>query len=200
MKKIFLCVLFYSLVWQASAQNTPAQKAFAASYTFEYAGNLAKAIEEIKTIHKSDVYETNLRLGWLYYSAQNYTESVKYYKTACDLMKMSIEARLGYVYPLSALGKWDEVITVYKEILAVEKYNSTVNYRLALIYYNRKDFTTAKMYIDNALNVYPFDYDTVILAAWTYHMTGKREQARSLFEKALLLRPNDASALEGLKN
>lgn len=199
MKTLFSFIfLFCTSV--AYSQNTPMQKAFASSYTYEYAGNLAKAIEDMKAVHKSDSYETNLRLGWLYYSAQNYAESVKYYKSACDLMKMSIEARLGYVYPLSALGKWDEVIVVYKEILAVEKYNSTVNYRMASIYYNRKDFTTAKTYIDNALNVYPFDYDIVILAGWTYQMVGKREQARGLFEKALLLRPNDASALEGLKN
>jgi tetratricopeptide (TPR) repeat protein len=197
MKKFLFSALFVCLAWSAQAQS---QKAFAASYTAEYAGNIAKAIEEIKGVHQSSSYETNIRLGWLYYSAQSYSESAKYYKAACDLMKMSIESRLGYVLPLSALGKWDEVITVYKEIIAIEKYNSTANYRLALIYYNRKDYNTAKSYIDNALNVYPFDYDTVILAAWTYQMVGKREAARSLFEKALLLRPNDASAMEGLKN
>ncbi len=199
---VFFTSLFLSIMfaWQASGQNTAMQKAFAASYVSEYAGNIAKAIEDIKAAHQSNSYETNIRLGWLYYAAKNYTESAKYYKSAVDLMQMSIEAKLGYVLPLSALAKWDEIVQIYKDILKIDTYNSTVNYRLALIYYNRKDYTTAKIYIDNAVNTYPFDYDIVILAAWTYQMVGKREAARVLFEKALLLRPNDASALEGLKN
>ena len=195
-----LAIVFAAISTQTQAQSAAMQKAFAASYTAEYAGNIAKAIEEIKVIHNSGSYETNIRLGWLYYSQKNYSDAAKYYKAAVDLMQMSIEAKLGYVLPLSALGKWDEVIQVYKDILKVDTYNSTVNYRLALIYYNRKDFTAAKQYIDNSLNLYPFDYDIVVLAGWTYLMVGKREAARALFEKALLLRPNDASALEGLKN
>ncbi|TAE17960.1 MAG: hypothetical protein EAZ95_05540 [Bacteroidetes bacterium] len=200
MKTFFLSATFFWALAVPTLAQSPSQKAFTDSYTYEYAGNVGKAIETLKAVHQNTSYETSLRLGWLYYSAKNYTESVKYYKMATDLMKMSVEARLGYVMPLSALAKWDEVIVVYKEILAIEKYHSSVNYSLASIYYYRKDYTLAKQYIDNAHNVYPFDYDIVILTAWTYQMLGKREIARTLFEKALLIRPNDASALEGLKN
>lgn len=199
-KNILSAILSLLFISQGFSQESAIQKAFSVSYQYEYLGKPDLAIAEIKAVHQASSYETNIRLGWLYYSAKNYNESVKYYRAATDLMKMSIEARSGYVLPLSALGKWDEVIAVYKEILAIEKYNSKVNYSLASIYYYRKDYTTAKQYIDNALNVYPFDYDIVILAAWTYQMSGKRESARSLFERALLLRPQDASASEGLKN
>jgi len=199
-KYVAIVMLFIGSVTSANAQNSAMQKAFASSYTAEYAGNIAKAIEDIKGVHQSSSYETNIRLGWLYYSNKNYAESAKQYKNSVDLMPMSIEAKLGYVLPLSALAKWDEIVQVYKDILKVDTYNSTVNYRLALIYYNRKDYTTAKTYIDNAVNVYPFDYDIVVLAGWTYKMVGKREAANTLFEKALLLRPNDVNALEGLKN
>jgi len=36
------------------------------------------------------------------------------------------------------------------------------------------------------------------MLAWTNHMMGKSREAKVLFQKALLIRPDNASALEGL--
>jgi len=48
------------------------------------------------------------------------------------------------------------------------------------------------------LNHYPFDYDALIMSAWTYYKMGEMRKAKVLFNKALLYQPNDKSALEGL--
>jgi len=195
----FASLAMLCLSFGAQAQNSAMEKAFSASYTSEYGGNYSKAIQDLLSVHTDQTYETSLRLGWLYYSNQNYKEACKYYKQAADLLPLSVEARTGYILPLSVLEKWDEVITVYKEILNIDKYHYTSNYRLGLIYYNRKDYSAAKQYLDNALNLYPFEYEIVVLSGWNYLMIGKKELAKSLFEKALLLYPGDASATEGLK-
>jgi tetratricopeptide (TPR) repeat protein len=46
--------------------------------------------------------------------------------------------------------------------------------------------------------MYPFDYDANHMLGWTYLNLGKADQARILFQKALLNRPDDVSAKDGL--
>ena len=48
------------------------------------------------------------------------------------------------------------------------------------------------------VNHYPFDYDSVIMLAWTNYRLGKMREAKVLFQKALLIQPGAESALEGL--
>ena len=48
-------------------------------------------------------------------------------------------------------------------------------------------------------NLYPLDYDSGIMLAWTKLKLGKTAEAKVLFQHTLTLRPNDSSSLEGLK-
>lgn len=173
-------------------------KAFEAAYTFESKGEYTSAIRSLNDIYKSDSYEINLRLGWLYYLAGRFSESVSYYQKSIDLMPLSVEARLGYVNPAAALGNWARVEKQYLEILKIDPMHSTANFRMGLISYNREDYQTALRYFNKILNLYPFDYDIAVMTAWSQLKTGKLREARVMFQKALLIRPNDAAALEGL--
>jgi tetratricopeptide (TPR) repeat protein len=198
LKHRLLIILFFLLVQQATAQ-TSVLKAFEKSYTMEAAQKYTEAITTLKAVYEVNSYELNLRLGWLYYLAADYKTSIIYYKKATEIYPLSIEAKLGYVYPLSAVYSWDEVIVQYKSILKMNSYNSQVNYSLGLIYYYRKDYTAAKQYLDLAITSYPFDYDIVVLSGWNNLMLGKTEESKKLFNRALLLKPNDTSATDGLK-
>jgi len=198
LKHRLLIVLFFLLVQQTTAQTT-VLKAFEKSYTLEAAQKYTEAISTLKAVYEVNSYELNLRLGWLYYLAADYKTSIFYYKKAVEIYPQSTEAKLGYVYPLSAIYSWDEVILQYKAILKMDTYNSQVNYSLGLIYYYRKDYTTAKLYLDFAITSYPFDYDIVVLSGWNNLMLGKTEESKKLFNRALLLKPNDTSAADGLK-
>ena len=180
------------------SQNTDINSAFEESYKLEENGEYKQAIEKIKTVYSADSYEINLRLGWLNYYSGFFTKSSTFYQKAINLMPYSIEAKLGLINPTSAMGNWTIVIKTYKEILQIDPKNSTANYRLASIYYGRKDYTTAFKYYQNVVNHYPFDYNAVLMYAWTNYMLGKTREAKILFNKVLLISPNDASALEGL--
>ncbi len=111
---------------------------------------------------------------------------------------LSIEARLGIVLPLSSVGNWNEVETHYRQILETDPANSLVNYRMGLLHYGREDYQNASKYFELVVNHYPFDYDGVIMLAWTNFKLGKFREAKVLFNIALLIRPDDESALEGL--
>lgn len=192
-------VLLFIASLQLTAQNGKIlQDAFAASYKAETSGEYTRAIEILRKEYKEDSYEINLRLGWLSYNNGAFTESVAYYNKAVNLMPLSIEARLGYALPASAMGNWDQVVTKYQEILKIDPNHYTTNYRMGLIFYNREDYKNAFNHFERIANMYPFDYDAIIMFAWANYRLGKTREASALFNKALLIRPEDASALEGL--
>ncbi|MES2560577.1 MAG: tetratricopeptide repeat protein [Bacteroidota bacterium] len=192
---LFLSILFsVHLLYAQDALQT----AFEQSYAQEKVGNYAGAAHSIGVVYNPKSYECNLRLAYLKYMSGSYLEATGLYQKAIALMPYSIEPRLGFVYPAAALGKWDEVVAQYAAILKIEPKNSTVNYKLGVIYYNRKKYTQAYALFEKVVNLYPFDYDGLLMYAWTSYRTGKLTQAKLLFKKVLLLSPNDKSAQEGL--
>ena len=198
MKKIlFTCILAASIA-VSNAQTDKLADAFSLSYQLETKADYTGAIKTLKEVYNETSYEVNLRLGWLHYEAGLFTESLAYYEKAIALMPYSIEAKLGYVYPASALGNWDKVMAQYTKILAVDPQNTSVNYKLGLIYYGKKDYANAYKYFEKVVNLYPFGYDALIMYAWANYQTGKMREAKVLFNKVLLVSPGDTSALEGL--
>ncbi len=198
MKKNFLtAVLIILFSANIFAQENLIQ-AFKTSYEQEAKGEYKKASETLKAVYNQDSYEINLRLGWLHYLAGLFTESTTYYQRAIDLMPYSEEAKFGITYPLSALGKWNEVENIYKKILKISPNNTTANYKLGLIYYGREDYNNAYKHFEKVVNLYPFGYDGLLMFAWTNLKMGKTREAKVLFNKVLLYSPDDKSALEGL--
>lgn len=198
-KQILAGILFLFLASFGFSQNYKAiQDAFSDSYLHESKAEYSKAVESIKAVYDSKSYEINLRLGWLTYMSGLFTESTTYYQNAIKLMPISIEAKLGFASPAAALGNWEQVKTQYVEILKIDSKNYTANYRLGMIMYGKKNYTAAIKYFEILSNLYPFDYDALIMYAWSNYFLQKTREAKVLFNKALMNRPNDVSALEGI--
>jgi tetratricopeptide (TPR) repeat protein len=181
-----------------NAQTDEMIKAFSESYSLEAVGNYARAIDVINQAHEENSYEMNLRLGWLYYNLGNYFESKIRYEKAMSLMPYAIEAKLGYVLPVSAMGNWDEVVITYEKILDIDPMHSVVNYRMGAIFYERKEYEKALNFCEKTVNLYPFDYDSVILLAWINYQKGSLREAEILFKRSMLIKPSNASAEYGL--
>jgi tetratricopeptide (TPR) repeat protein len=193
-----LAAAMFLFVSAATFAQSNLETVFTNSYAAEKNGKYADGIKALKDVYDEKSYEINMRLGYLHYMAGLFTESTTYYEKAINLMPYAIEARFGYVLPAAALGNWDKVLHQYLEIVKIDPQNTKANYRLGSIYYGRKDYTTAFKYLEKVVNLYPFDYDGLILYAWTNLQLGKTKEARLLFEKVLWLSPRDKSALEGL--
>lgn len=190
-----IAVVFFN---KGYSQEGIQQEAFNNSYTLEYKGEYSKAVEAIKKGYDEKSYETNLRAAWLNYEAGLFTESQNYYKKAIALKPNSIEARFGYIYPTSALGNMDQVKNQFNEILEIDPQNTTANYKMGLIFYEKKDFQSAYKYFEKVVNLYPFGYDALLMYAWSNYQLGKNKEAKILFKKSLLLSPYSKSAIEGL--
>jgi tetratricopeptide (TPR) repeat protein len=105
---------------------------------------------------------------------------------------------MGLAQPLAALQSLDKLLQVYEDILKIDPQHSTTNYWTGVIHYNRRKYEQAARNFEKVVNLYPFDYDGNHMLAWTYLNLGKSNDAKILFNKALLIRPGDASCLEGL--
>jgi len=183
-----------------TAQNyTKMREAFKASYTLENEGDYSGAIDKVKEVYDEDSYEVNLRLGWLLYSAGQFTESYSFYNKALSLKPFAIEPRFGLIYPAAAMGNWDVVIGQYKEIIGIAPGNTIAMHRLGLVYYGRKEYQEAEKLFDKVVNLYPFDYDALLMLGWTKFQMKKYREAKVLFNKALMNSPGGQSALEGLE-
>ena len=198
--KNYIFLLLLALTTTLNAQTPEElQGAFIASYTHEESKEYETAINNLLDYYSASSYEINVRLGWLYYFNAEYSNSLKYYKVAMELMPYSIEAKYGYALPLSALGNWNEVIGIYNEVLKTDPQNSFANYKLGAIYYERAEYELAKSHNEKVVNMYPFDYDAVVLQAWIYLKMEDYRKAKILFNKSLLILPENESAKAGLE-
>jgi len=199
LKKTFIAVFLVLLVIQLQAQtNAVLQKAFHNSYVNEQNKNYTAAINDIYPYLTDNSYEVNIRLGWLHYLNKNYTASQAYYQKAISIKPGAIEAKFGYVKPLSFLQSWDKVLEQYMTILKIDPQNTQANYWAGSIYYNRKQYDAAIRCFKVVVNLYPFDYDGNHMLAWSNLMAGKKNDAKTFFERALVIKPADASSSDGL--
>ncbi len=191
-----LSLSFCSVIYGQS--NKPLNNTFKLSYDYEATKNYEAAINIISSVYSETSYELNLRLGWLYYISGKHKESVSYYQKACSIMPAATEPLWGIINPYIKLENWNEVEKIYHSILKIDVKNSKANYNLGLIYYYRKEYKEAKKYFDVVLNLSPFNYNHLLMSAWTNYYLGNKNEATILFNKVLLYSPNDKSALEGL--
>jgi tetratricopeptide (TPR) repeat protein len=194
---IGISTMLFSLFVTAQ-EEAKLQAAFKESYTQESVRNFTGAIATLAKLYDEKSYELNLRIGWLYYLNKDYPQSQSYYQKAVALRPYAIEAKLGLAQPLAALQSLDKLLQVYEDILKIDPQHSTTNYWTGVIHYNRRKYEQAARNFEKVVNLYPFDYDGNHMLAWTYLNLGKSNDAKILFNKALLIRPGDASCLEGL--
>lgn len=198
-KTVFIIIAVAYIALAASGQDfTTKNEAFIRSYSYEKESKFKEASKELKNIYDEGSYLINMRLGWLAYQAGSYIESMDYYQKAISLKPFAIEPSFGYISPASAAGNWTQVEEQYKKILTIDPMNTTANYWLGMIYYNREQYDLALKNFEKVANLYPFDYDSIIMYAWTNFKMQNLREAKVLFQQALLISPNDASALQGL--
>jgi len=200
LKRISIALIFSLTSFAVQAQNYEKTiEGFQNSYLHEASGNLAEAILDLKNIYDENSYEVNLRLGWLTYSSGLFNDAQSYYNKSILLKPFAVEPRFGIVLPQAAMGNWNSVVAQYEKILEITPNNSVALHRLGLIYYGQKDYSKAEKYFEKVVNLYPFDYDALVMYAWTNFQLKKYREAKVLFNKALMNTPGGSSAIEGIK-
>ena len=186
-----MALLLFLSIGNARAQdiNSAVVAAFSASYSAETAKDYDKAISSVKSVYSENFYEANLRLGWLCYLKKDYMQAQTYYRLAMRIRPASVEAMFGFINPAAAALNWTDVFSTYQKILAIDPNSSLANYRIALMYYYRKDFASAEKHLQRIWEHYPFDYDTLLLMAQVKLAAGKLSESKQFYQRALLYNP-----------
>ena len=202
-KWFFIVILFMTFIsYNCKDRQTDKLAAFTKSIQFEKDNKYDLALKEMEKIQNdfAEDYLTNLRLGWLYYNNKKYTESIKFYNEAFRLTSnKGVESLLGLTYPYDALGKTDDLIEIYKKVLEIDNNNYTANLQLGIIYYYKKNYSTAKNFLAKVYSLYSSDYSANLYLGWTMLNLKNIPKAKEHFINALINNINDKSAKEGLE-
>jgi len=138
-------------------------------------------------------------VGWECLLNGSFNKSQLYYQNAFQLASNSVEALFGYVYPTAAMQNWDDVLGTYLKILEIDPNNTVANYRLAYIYFIRKDYSASESHLAKVLQLYPFDYDANLLMGSVCVKLGKIKEAKDYLQAALEYSPTSEEVQELLK-
>lgn len=186
-------------IGKSGAGTLPVIPMFAASYEFASNSDNKNAAAELQKIYDRKSYFINLRLGWLMFQAGLHNESLNYYKIAMEIMPGSVEAKLGALLPLEAMGNVSEQKALCETILGIDPQNTTVLYKLGYIHYQKKDYDKALPFFEKLVKLYPFSYDGLFMYGWTHYQLGKLTESREIFYKVLCLSPGNQSVMQALR-
>jgi tetratricopeptide (TPR) repeat protein len=172
--------------------------AFTKSYELSEKSDFKGAISAINSVYDAGSYYINLRLGWLSYLAGLQIESAKYYKIAAELKPQAVEPKLGSAIPTELLGNKNELKTIYESILSIDPQNTAAHYKLGLLDYSKKDYSSALVHFEKVVKLYPCDADALLMLGWANYQLGNMAESTTAFNRVLCLSPDNASALQGL--
>ncbi len=185
-----------ALLFLAALDYQEIKKAYEESYKYEKLQDYEMAIKALMPVYKEYPrgYTVNLRLGWLYYLWGKYRNSIEHYQTAMEVAPYSVEARLGYMLPLLALGRYADVEKVAYQILKTDYYNYYANLRLAYALRMQKKYDLASEVARKMLVLYPTDVQFLVELALDYIGLGQKDKGYSILWDVLILQPDNETA------
>lgn len=192
-------------VWLSVAQAVSARGlnanavrgAYARALRYERARQYKDAVRALAAVEdaRPDDYSVNLRLGWLYYLSKNYDDSRRRYERAIKALPNSIEAKLGYLLPLLATGRYDQAEAVARQVTRVDRHNYYANVRLAFALRMQRKYEQDERVIRRMVPLYPSDALVLTEFGLVRMAKGETTQARRVFSYVLTLHPQNPTAI-----
>lgn len=206
MMRTLATIISAALLFTATAARAITTEEIQAAYYRSYGYERTQAYDDaIKAlIPVADAYPqgytVNLRLGWLYYLRAGHANAITHYRRALDSAPASLEARLGLVNPLVALGRVDEAFTVLQQILAADRFNYFGNLRLAGLLHLRGSLSQAERVTRDMLALFPSDVSFLVQLGLIMGDLAETAGAEAIFRDVLVLDPENITARRFLKS
>ena len=190
----FILLIFVSVSFAITPKEI--QEAYHRSFNYEKISDFDNAIRTLLPVLEAypKGYTVNLRLGWLYYNNSNLANSIYHYKQAMKVAPSSIEAKLGYLYPLIKQEKYSEVESVCYQIINSDYYNYFGNLKLAYVLRMQKKNELALRVTQKMLMIYPIDIDFLTEFGLVNEAMGEEQTATYTFWDILTLDPENLAA------
>lgn len=145
---------------------------------------------------------TNLSAAYLGLGSPNFNAAIEYSKNAIRLDSNRVSARINWGVALMALGKTEEAIEHFSQVLAIDPYNfnATLNRGSALAELEKPNWESAIQHFEMAVELDPNSADA--FKNWGYALKRKEspdwDLAKEKYRKAISIDPNDASTYSSL--
>lgn len=191
---LVILTLFSSSVFALNSEEI--QDAYYKSYIYEQLQDNSTAIDALTVVAQEypEGYTVNLRLGWLYYLNKNYANSLHHYTIAMKASPSSIEAKLGYTYPLLAQDKFEQVESIVNKVLQTDYYNYYGNLTLVYVLRKQEKYELAESICRKMLTLFPTNTSFLVELALAVEETGDRAVASGIFGDVLILDPENPTA------
>jgi tetratricopeptide (TPR) repeat protein len=167
---------------------------------YKESGDTAKAISSLETAIEQDNQHVNAfeDLG-LIYAARKNPLAFDYYRNAEKLDPSREELKYAKAKLLQDLGKADEALVEYENILANNRSCADCLYNMGAIYFGiKKDNKKALEYFTKTIEIHPTSVEAYFARAYTYARMRDKASARADYQMCLKLEPNYPPAIEGL--
>jgi tetratricopeptide (TPR) repeat protein len=169
------------------------------SYTYVRMGEADKGIGVLKRIPMDEGrYRPHYVWGRLFSEAARFTEAEEELKKAVKLDPDVIEAREELGKVLIKLGKNDEAISVYNDILLLDPDNFSSWYNMAAAHVRAKRWKDAAKCFREAVRIRPDSHKSYYNLAMALEESGDRESSIKAYQKSIELQPDFADAYNNL--
>lgn len=162
--------------------------------------DLAKAQETFSALHKENPKDLRGLVGVVEtMAAQNHMpDAIKEMQKAVQAEPDRRDLQLAYADLMLRNDKYDEAITIYKSLIEKDPKAVALNYRLGEAYRRKGDTNAAIETFRRGSELAPNNPDNLLQLGLLMEGTGKRDQAKPIYEQILKIKPDHPIALNNL--
>lgn len=190
---------FPSSLQAANASWAKAAQAWSESVALEknsdFVGALAKMVDFAQA--GGDLYLTEIRCGWLSYSAKDYKAAARHYEAAAQSNTNALTPLLGTLNSYKALNETTRAEKTAEAVLLRDPANYTALQLLGNGALDRRDYRRSAQCYEAILKNYPEDTAALSGEAWSMLYLAKKREASIAFQLLLTLSPSYPYAQQG---
>jgi tetratricopeptide (TPR) repeat protein len=165
-------------------------------YRINHFPSALETYKKMLDLGHGNLFDINYKIAKCYVELNSFDKATEYYEASIDNVKKDGRRVLEVGINYFNAAKFDKAIEYY--LLAAE-YGApqSLNYffNLSNIYFEKKDYKNALVYLKKSKELSPFDQDVASLTAYSHYLLGATNNARDVIEEMLKINPENGDLI-----
>jgi tetratricopeptide (TPR) repeat protein len=169
-------------------------EAFSTSYKFEARKQYSAAAKPLMPLAEAGNEFASMRVAWLAYLEGKHEVAERAYRELIERKPNIIEARLGLMLPLMALGRWDEAMAQGQMVLTQSTWDYIAHTRLLACEEALGQWERVEQHAQTLSEAFPSDTTALLYLARARHKRSDEAAAKEAYLQVLQRAPNNPEA------